>query len=225
MPTVLITGANRGLGLEFASQYAADGWSVIATCRNPDGAAGLHGIAGGVDVHALDVSDFGAVDAVAASLAGRPIDLLINNAGLLGSAAGFGATDPECWEELFRVNAMAPLRLAEGLVENVAASGQRKIVAITSAMGSISGGGGGYYPYRSSKAALNMVMKSLSTDLAGRGITVAVFHPGWARTDMGGAGAAVPVADSVSGMRRIIDRLGLDDTGTFWGYDGGRHDW
>ena len=225
MPTVFITGASRGLGLEFASQYAADGWSVIATCRNPDDAAGLHGIAGDIDVHALDVSDFGAVDAVAASQAGRPIDLLINNAGLLGPTAGFGATDPESWEELFRVNTMAPLRLAEGLVGNVAASGQKKIVAITSALGSISEGGGGYYPYRSSKAALNMVMKSLSTDLAGRGITVAVFHPGWAQTDMGGAGAAVRVPDSVSGMRRIIDRLGIDDTGTFWGYDGGQHSW
>ncbi len=225
MPTVFITGANRGLGLEFASQYAAGGWSVIATCRNPDGAAGLRGIAGDIEVHALDVSDFGAIDAVAASQAGRPIDLLINNAGLLGSTAGFGATDPEGWEELFRVNTMAPLRLAEGLVENVAASGQKKIVAITSAMGSISGSGGGYYPYRSSKAALNMVMKSLSADLAGRGITVAVFHPGWAQTDMGGAGAAVRVSDSVSGMRRIIDRLGIDDTGTFWGYDGGQHGW
>jgi NAD(P)-dependent dehydrogenase (short-subunit alcohol dehydrogenase family) len=226
MPTVLITGANRGIGLEFARSFAADGWTVHACCRQPDKAPGLKALAGEVAVHRLDVTDGLQVAGLARELADQPIDLLLNNAGIYGPRTGFGETDYDAWAPVFRVNTMAPLRMAERFVAQVARSERRLIVNISSRMGSIGdNAGGGGYIYRSSKAALNMVVKSLSVDLAGRGIAVVAFHPGWVRTDMGGHEAAIAAAESVAGMRAVIERLGPADNGKFFNYDGAEIPW
>lgn len=229
MNTVLITGANRGLGLEFARQYHADGWEVIATCRNPDTAQQLHAVGGErLTVLPLDVADFDAIRRLAIALGDAPIDLLINNAGLFGpkrQAEGdlrqsFGHIDYDVWAEILRVNTLAPVRLAEALVENVAASAQKKIVTISSRLGSIAETDTGLYAYRTSKAAVNMSMATLANDVAGRGISVITFSPGWVRTDMGGENAALEPADSIARLRILIDEFPSDRSGAFIDYTG-----
>jgi len=237
MATVLITGANRGLGLEFTRQYAADGWRVIAACRHPETAQELSALAGGkscdVDVVALDVSDFSAIDALAARLKGLPIDVLINNAGLFGPrllhegerGQNFGDIDYVEWERVLRTNTFAPVKMAEAFIDHVAASDERKIVSITSAMSSIADTEGAYYIYRSSKTALNMTMASLAKDLSPRGILVAVFCPGWVKTDMGGSMAEITPEVSISGLRRQIAELTPARSGTFHRYNGDALPW
>jgi len=206
MPSIFITGANRGLGLEFARQYAAAGWEVIATCREPAKATALNKL--GVEVLALDVGDPDQVAAIAHKLAGRPIDVLLNNAGIYGEDQNFGRIDVGQWERVFRINTMAPIKLAEALLPNVLAGRKRLMVFITSLMGSIAdNSGGGSYIYRSSKAALNAAVKSLSVDLAGQGVTALLLHPGWVQTDMGGSGAPTQIPDSIAGMRQVIDHV------------------
>lgn len=224
MPTILITGASRGIGLEFARQYKEDGWDVIATCRTPDRADELNAL--GVEVHALDVADFREIAALSGRLADRAIDVLINNAGLYGSDQSFGCTDPDEWTTLLRVNAMAPLKMAEAFAGHVT-RGQRRIIAsVTSKMGSIEDNkSGGAYLYRSSKAALNAVNKSLSVDLKDRGIICIVLHPGWVKTDMGGAGALIPAQQSVTGMRRIVENATAAHSGRFFNHDGQEIPW
>jgi NAD(P)-dependent dehydrogenase (short-subunit alcohol dehydrogenase family) len=229
--TVLITGANRGLGLEFVRQYAADGWRVIAACRDPGAAGELNRLAaasgGRIALIALDVSDLGSVSAAAQSLGGTPIDLLINNAGV-GSPRGqkLGALDYAAWARVLDVNTLGPMRVTEAFLDHIAAGGGKKVVTITSGMGSIAdNGSGGSYAYRSSKAAVNMVVKSLSLDLAPRGITCIVMNPGWVRTDMGGPGGKISPEESISGMRRVIAKLKPADTGKFFNYDGGSYPW
>lgn len=225
--TVLITGASRGLGLEFARQYAADGWRVIATCRAPKQARALATLPGDIKVRPLDVTDATAVRGLARKLKSEAIDVLINNAGIYGPRdAAFGKVDFEAWQEAFRINVMAPMLISEILAEHVARSKKRSIVTITSRMGSIAltDSGGGYI-YRSSKAAANMVMKGLAATLEPRGIVVALIHPGWVRTDMGGAGAHLSPEESVSAMRRVIEGLGPKDSGRFFNYDGSELPW
>lgn len=224
MPTVLITGANRGIGLEFARQYANDGWEVIATCRDPGHAAELKAL--NVDVRALDVADFGAIAALGTKLSGRGIDVLINNAGIYGGEQSFGSVDPDGWVQALRVNAMAPLKMAEAFAQHLQAGQRRVIASITSRMGSIDDNtSGGAYAYRSTKAALNAVNKSLSVDLRPRGIICIVLHPGWVKTAMGGAGALITAQQSVSGMRRIIDGATASHSGRFFNYDGQEIPW
>lgn len=224
MPTVLITGANRGIGLEFARQYAADGWEVIATCRRPDKAVELAAL--GVGVHALDVTDFREIAALGGRLADRPIDVIVNNAGIYGGAQDFGHVDPDDWAYAFQVNAMAPLKIAEAFAGHMARSQRRVIASITSKMGSIEDNtSGDSYVYRSSKAALNAVNKSLSIDLKGRGIVCVLLHPGWVKTAMGGPAALITAQHSVGGMRRIIDTATLSHSGRFFAYDGQEVPW
>ncbi|MFT6579749.1 MAG: NAD(P)-dependent dehydrogenase (short-subunit alcohol dehydrogenase family) [Alphaproteobacteria bacterium] len=221
MPTVLITGANRGLGREFARQFRALDWRVIATCRDPAG-SGLQG-----DVHALDVTDGASVQALAKSLAGEPIDLLLNNAGIYGPRdSDFGNIDFDAWDEVMRVNTLAPLRVAEALADNVLRSERKQMVFISSMMGSLAqtSGGDGFI-YRSSKAGLNMAVKILSNHLKPRGATCVMFHPGWVRTDMGGPSAAIDPVVSVSGMMNVIKRLKPEDSGRFINYDGFDFPW
>ena len=226
MPTVLITGASRGIGLEFVRSFAADAWSVHACCRQPEKAAALEAVEGEVSVHRLDVTVGLRVAGLARELADEPIDLLLNNAGIYGPRTGFAQTDYDEWGPVFRVNTMAPLRMAERFVAQVATSERKLIANISSKMGSIGDNArGGSYIYRSSKAALNMVTKSLSVDLAERGIAVVAFHPGWVQTDMGGPDAAITTAESVAGMRAVIERLGPADNGKFFNYDGGEIPW
>ena len=218
MATVLVTGANRGLGLEFARQYAADGWTVIACCRKPGEAKELKKLAGPVEVEALDVGDDAQIAALSKRLKGRAIDVLINNAGIYGPRSG---TNTAAWLEVFRVNSIAPLHLSHALADNVAQSEQKRIVSISSGMGSIGGNDSASdYVYRSSKAALNMAMKGLSNELKDRGVIVAVLSPGWVKTDMGGRGAPLEAADSIASLRRVIAGLKRKDSGSFFSHDG-----
>jgi NAD(P)-dependent dehydrogenase (short-subunit alcohol dehydrogenase family) len=239
MPTVLITGAGRGLGLEFVRQYAADGWTVIATARTPDRHAELGTLtkaaAGRIKLHTLDVADHAAIDALAARYEGVPVDVLINNSGTMGrqSFAGqgmqaqrFGGSDYEDWTYTFRVNALAPMKMAEAFVENVAASAQKKIVTLSSLIASIGSNNlGGLYAYRSTKAAVNAIMKSMALDLARRGIVAVPVHPGWAATDLGGPNAPVRPQHSVAGLRQVIAGLTKEKSGRFWQFDGKELPW
>ena len=226
MPTVLITGAGRGLGLEFAKQYADDGWTVHAACRDPEAAAGLRGLGDGVRLARLDVTSAEQVAELADDLRGEAIDLLLNNAGIYGPREySLGEIDYAAWAEVLRVNTLAPLRVAAAFAEHVATSGQKRMAFVSSRMGSIEQNSGGGYIYRSSKAALNAAVKSLAIDLAPRGVTAVVIHPGWVRTDMGGPGAAITPAVSVAGMRRVFAGLTPDDGGRFFDYDGSNLPW
>ncbi|MBS0549364.1 MAG: SDR family oxidoreductase [Proteobacteria bacterium] len=226
MPTVLITGAARGLGLDFTKQYAARGWKVLACSRSADG---LKGIKGDIHHHALEVTDYKAVKALAAKLKGEAIDVLICNAGVGGSrgstAQNLGAFEAEEWRRIFEVNALAPLMMAEAFADHVARSQQKKLVAISSIMGSVEKNGGGRYFYRASKTALNMEWSCLALDLAAKGIICLALHPGWVQTDMGGPTATLTIAESVPGMVKVIDGLKPSDNGRFLQYDGSELPW
>ncbi len=229
--TLIITGANRGIGLEFVKQYNAAGWRIFAGCRSPERALELNQLAaaseGRISVQPLDVTKPAHIANLAAVLGDTPVDILINSAGTYGQDdANFGNTDEQQWLETLRINTIAPMKIAEALVDNVAKS-QRKIIAnLSSKMGSIEdNGSGGSYVYRSSKAALNMVMKSMAIDLAPRGITVISFHPGWVLTDMGGPNAEIGTQESVSGMKQVLDGLSFEDSGKFFEYDGSEIAW
>lgn len=232
MNTVLITGANRGIGLEFSRQYAEDGWQVLACCRNPDTADALKKLANQfpalLKIYLLDVADHAQIEHLAKTLSNESIDLLINNAGIypVSDARDFGHTNYAEWMTAFNINTMAPLKMAEAFVKQIARSKQKTIVTLTSLMASIAdNGSGGHYLYRSSKAAANMVVKSLAVDLRQQGITPVAFHPGWVQTDMGGPNAMISVTQSVSGMRKVISKLTSADSGKFFDYEGNVLPW
>ncbi len=228
MPTVLITGANRGIGLEFARQYAADGWKVHGCARNPDSCEALLNLSGGpVTVHRLDVRRHDQVAAVATSLDGTSIDLLINNAGMwIGEDEHFGGFTNEQWMEQFRVHVFGTMIMCETFVDHVAASEQKLIVNISSGNGCFGWPCDvGDYPYDTSKAALNLITKGLSVDLRDRGITVTCFTPGNVATDMSGPQADLQPNESISGMRGVIARLGISQTGSLIRYNGEAMPW
>lgn len=217
MTSVLITGCDTGLGVEFARQYAADGCRVVATCLDPATAGAAHAIDGDVRVLALDVADLRAIDALADALRGEPIDILVSNAGIGRPHPPFGETDYDLWHRMLDVNLIGPMRLAEAFVEHVAASEMKVMAFVSSRMGSIALNlTGGSYAYRSSKAGLNAVVKSLAVDLQPRQILVLALHPGWAKTE---PGARVDVDHSVAGMRAIISRCSRHETGSFFAYN------
>jgi NAD(P)-dependent dehydrogenase (short-subunit alcohol dehydrogenase family) len=218
MPTVLITGANRGIGLEFARQYAADGWDVTATARqSSDELDGL-----GVRVESLDLSDANAV-AVFPNKIDSPLDLFIANAGTSHPKDTDGADNARAWQAMMMVNAIAPYQLGQTLLPRMADGG--KMIAISSGMGSIGDTGGGWVPYRTSKAALNMAWSNLALEARSRGVTCVLFSPGWVRTRMGGSGAEITSEQSVSDMRSAIDRLTIADTGRFLRRNGSDIPW
>ncbi|MBL8704419.1 MAG: SDR family oxidoreductase [Rhodospirillales bacterium] len=227
MTTVLVTGANRGIGLEFVRQYAADGYKVIATCRDPKDSKDLERVNGDVTVLPLDVAEDDSVAALAKALDKQPIDILLNNAGAyLDRGVGLGEFDYAKWSQSFDINVLGPMRVVEALVGNVARSKRKLLVFLTSQMGSIADNtGGGSYAYRSSKAALNAAVKSLSIDLKPREIACLLLHPGWVRTDMGGKNATLEVRDSVSGMRRVIESFELEQSVAFLRYNGETVPW
>jgi NAD(P)-dependent dehydrogenase (short-subunit alcohol dehydrogenase family) len=218
MPTVLVTGANRGIGLEFARQYAAEGWDVIATARQ----TGPELDALGVRVELLDMADLDAV----AGFAGRvaSLDLLIANAATNQPMEALTASDAKAWAEMLAVNSVAPFVLARSLLPRVAEH-KGKMIAISSGMGSITQNSGGWIPYRSSKAALNMAWSSLALEARPLGVTAVMLSPGWVKTRMGGAGAEISAEESVGAMRRLIDELTIEQSGRFLRRNGSEIPW
>lgn len=226
----VVTGANRGIGLELTRQLLARGDQVTATARHPESATELQALgaaAGGrLRVLACDVASDGSARALGEALAGEAVDVVINNAGIMGQKASLEGMDLMEALHTIDVNAMGPIRVSRALLPMVR-RGQRKcLVHITSGMGSIGDNtSGGSYAYRMSKAALNMASKSMSVDLAREGILSVVVNPGWVQTDMGGAGAPLPVRDSAAHILALIDRLRPEDSGAFFNHDGSRYPW
>jgi NAD(P)-dependent dehydrogenase (short-subunit alcohol dehydrogenase family) len=233
MLTVLITGANRGLGLEFARQYAADGWDVIATARNPKSSEELQQLAKNknVSLRALDVTSHESVKQLVKALRGEPVDLLVLNSAIYTRKGNkLGELNFKGWRESFETNVLGAIRVAEALIENVAASKRKQIIAISTGMGSVQAlgstlGFGIAYQYRTSKAALNMTMSILAKEVEPRGISVVLFSPGWVQTDMGGPNAALTPQQSIAGMRNVLEANPMQLTGKFLGYDGATWPW
>lgn len=233
MTTVLITGANRGLGLAHAILFAQRGFSVHACARAPGESEALTELKdahdGRVVVHAFDARDPTSADRLGAELAGEPLDIVLNNAGVMGPrgrAQSLEAITAEAMTDTFEVNVVGPVLLARALVDNVAASGRKIIANQSSLMGSIAdNGSGGYYAYRASKAALNAATMSLARDLAGRGICVLALHPGWVRTDMGGPDASLEVSEAAAMQQAVLDQASLADSGKFLNYRGNELAW
>lgn len=217
-PIVLITGANRGLGLEFARQYAAAGWTVIGTARRPAQADDLRVL--NVEILALDVMDEDSIAALAAVLEGRAIDMLINNAGIFPRVSEISKVDANDYRQTLMVNTLGPALVTQALLPNLRQGERQRIVNITSQLGSIERNSGGFYGYRESKAALNMFTKTLAAELGPEGFICLAIHPGWVRTDMGGQNANLSPEESVSAMRVVIDNVTADDNGTYLGYSG-----
>jgi len=233
MHTVLITGSNRGLGLEWAEQLAEAGWRVYATCRRPESADALNLLAAAyadnLSVHRLDVTSEEQIAALATALQERPLDMLLNNAGAYFEKyldEHLGNVDYGHWQETFRVNTLGPVRMSEAFAGHLAQSELKRVVTISSHMGSISDiEAAGDYAYRSSKAALNAAMVGLAQELQPRGISVVLLHPGWVQTRMGGPGAPLTTYESVQGMRRVLERFRPEQSGSFFRYDGSSVPW
>lgn len=230
MATVLITGANRGIGLEMTRIYAAKGDMVIACCRDPQGADVLNQLAegGNVQVQEVSVGDADSVAAMAEDLKDTVIDVLINNAGMGGPAYENQTVynmDFEGWAETFNINTMAPVRVMQALHANLKLSDSPRVVTITSQMGALDLDMTVAYAYCTSKAALNKFMRMAAIEMAKEDISVCVIHPGWVRTDMGGSGADISAEESARGMINVIAGLNADNTGSFWKWDGETHAW
>ena len=230
MATILVTGANRGLGNEFVEQYLNEGNDVIATYRNENSSMDLIEMGNersNLKLLQLDVTSNKSLNSFAENLGDSPIDIFINNAGVYGPRnSSFGNVDEENWIPAIKVNAIAPLLLTQLIIKNIRAGTDKKLIYITSKMGSIDDNkGGGAYVYRSSKTALNAVVKSLSVDLENEGIVVALIHPGWVKTDMGGPNALIERDTSVRGMTEVISNLDITSTGNFYNYDGSIIPW
>lgn len=230
MTTVLVTGASRGLGLEFVRQYAGDGADVLACVRDPVTSTVLNELAqaanGRITVYRLDVGSEKSLASFKSELAARPIDILINNAGVYGGdAQELGKIDYAGWLDTLNINTLGPIRVLEALQANLTAGHDRKVIAISSAMGSNDRHKGNALLYRSSKAALNNAIKGASIALKSEGIIAVVVHPGWVRTDMGGPTATLAADHAVASMRNLISRLCPTDSGTFFNYDGDEIPW
>lgn len=231
MPTVLITGANRGLGLEFAIQYAEAGWEVIACCRDRGTADDLRNLAkaneGRIKVERLDVLDHATIESVAKAYQGEPIDVLINNAGEMGpkrediGRQSFGGMEYDIWERILRTNVFGPMKVSEEFVDNVAASNLKKIINISSTVGSnAESRDKPVFCYGPSKAALTKVSTLMAEVLRPRGISVLALCPGHVKTQLGGLDAKVEIPDSIAGMREVIGGLSLETSGSYLRYTG-----
>lgn len=217
MPTVCIIGASRGIGLGFAEGYAKDGWRVYATTRTLDKPGALGKIGGDIVLHALDVTDSWQIAELAQALSGETIDVLIHNAAVMG--------DGMSRAQVMATNVDGAMNTTAALIDRVAASRQKKIAILTSQMGARRGGSTPWGVYGASKALLNDLFREAEPDWRKRGLAAIVFHPGWVKTDMGGAGASVTVKDSVAGMRKVLDGLEPADSGRFLTWQGREHQW
>ena len=214
--TMMVIGASRGIGLELARQYAADGWRVHATTRTPDRPGAL-GRLTGVVLHELDVRRADQTAALASAVAAEGIDVLIHNAGVMDRGLSF--------DEMMAINAEAPIRVTEALLDAVRRGRDKKIVLMTSQLGARYGSTRRLGTYGESKAALNDRFRQLAPDWGAEGLIAIVMHPGWVRTDMGGRSATLSVEESVTGMRRVIAGLTPAEHGRFWTWDGREHEW
>jgi NAD(P)-dependent dehydrogenase (short-subunit alcohol dehydrogenase family) len=223
--TVLVTGANRGLGLEFAKQYQNAGWKVVATARDPDAAKELKEL--GVRIEALDVADAASVAALAKRLKDVPVDLLINNAGMADRApTSLQELDIDAYERVMQVNAIGPVRVTQALLPNLRAGTGKQIVSISSGLGSITNNTtGGFWGYRESKAALDMFVRNAAAELQPEEFICIAMSPGWVKTDMGGPEADITPEVSITGMRKVIEGLKLEDTSKFFNYAGATINW
>lgn len=222
MPTIMITGANRGLGLEFVRQYAAEGWRVLAVVRDP--LSGRAASEAGGEVYVCDIGDPGSVARLAAATDKIELDILLNNAGTYGERQEFGSVDADEFLRVMRINAVGPLKMAEAFAGRM--TGRKIIACMSSMMGSIADNtSGGSYAYRASKAALNMVVKGMEVELAPQGIIAVALSPGWVKTDMGGPNAPLDAVTAVSGMRAVLDGAGPAQSGHFFHYDGREVPW
>ena len=231
MSTLLITGANRGIGLELSKQYFSMGWDVHACCRSPKKAKALSLLEkngrGRFFVHALDVRDEAQLEKLQEMLKNKPVDVLLNNAGIHAKGASeFGQCDDDVWEEAVQVNLLAPMKMMEYFVDNVASSQLKTIANMSSKMGSIAdNSSGGSYAYRATKAALNAVTVSAAQDLKYRDIIVLILHPGWVRTDMGGPGGELSVEQSAKMLIKLIGSADMSVSGKFLDIDGTEIPW
>ncbi len=228
---ILITGANRGIGLEMVKYATQQGWRVFACCRNPHSAENLFNIAksssGQVSVHIADMLELSTLQALSYELRNDAIDILINNAGIYGSDKNtFGIVDVDSWQQAFQVNTIAPLKLAEVFFEQLLMGKRKLLVCMSSKMGSMADNGyGSCYIYRSSKAALNSVVKSLSIDLKNKGIISVALHPGWVKTAMGGVNAEITTHECVEKIFNHLSPLTISDSGRFIDIDGSDIPW
>jgi NAD(P)-dependent dehydrogenase (short-subunit alcohol dehydrogenase family) len=230
MSNVVITGANRGIGLALAHLYAERGDQVFGCCRAPSKAQELQALARShrLTVLPVDVGDDASVAALAAELGLAPVDVLINNAGVSGGPLDQQTAtrmDFAAWANAFNVNSIGPVRVLHALLPALQRAQQPKVMSITSQLGAISLDLALAYGYSSSKAALNKYMRLAAPDLARDGVAIGVIHPGWVQTDMGGPGAQITSAESAAGIAKVIDQLSVDNSGGFWKWNGGRHDW
>ncbi|EEX31722.1 MULTISPECIES: SDR family oxidoreductase [Vibrio] len=226
MKTVLITGANRGIGLSLVKNYHAQGWQVHATYRSEKSSQDLLELEGdNLTCHPLDVTDYQGLSEFANAL--PALDVLINNAGYYGPKGyGFGNTDIDEWRKVLEINTIAPLKLVEALFPNLQTGQLKKIACLSSKVGSMTENtSGGGYIYRSSKAALNSVVKSLSNDLSSQGFTVLALHPGWVQTEMGGPNALIDTQTSAAGLVEVIESADISRSGEFINYDGTALPW
>jgi NAD(P)-dependent dehydrogenase (short-subunit alcohol dehydrogenase family) len=226
MPTYVITGANRGLGLEFARQLSTRGKDtvILATARDPDAATDLARLVH--QVMPLDVADEASIAAFRGLVGDRPVDVLINNAGVSSDTRRLEQVTMAELDRSFRINAFGAVLVTKALLPNLRAGTRKVVFNITSQLGSITNNrGGSSYGYRGSKAALNQLTVTMANELRGEGFTCVVAHPGWVQTDMGGPNATLKPEESISALLKIIDGLTPADTGKFFNYDGGTLPW
>lgn len=229
MENVLITGANRGIGLALVVRYLDAGCHVIATCRDPAKADALQALAeqhSAIEILPLETTDDNQIDSLAETLAGRKLDILINNAGVMGGKRQSAKDmDYAAWLDAFAVNTLAPFRLSVAMLDNLSMSERPRLITVSSQMGALARQSAGAIIYRSSKAALNKAMQGLALELQTQGVVVCPVHPGWVQTDMGGQQADLTPAQSADGLFKLIDQLDMSKSGRFWNYNGDEHPW
>ena len=227
MESILITGANRGIGFELTRLLIEDGRRVIATCRDPESASDLNALdASNLHIYPLEVTSTKSIEALKRTLSGVQIDVLINNAGEMGSKRQrIDDMNIDAWRHTFDVNTIAPFQVSMALLDNLKLSLRPRIISVSSQMGALSRISSGAFAYQSSKAALNKVMQVMAKDLQSENILVCLMHPGWVQTDMGGPSADISVNESAAGMISFFDNLTSEQSGRFWKWNGEEHAW
>lgn len=228
METLVITGANRGIGLELTRRFLAAGDKVIATARDPKSAIELMSLSGGPNLRVLqlEVTDASSVESLHLALGMEPVDMLINNAGVMGGDhQAVDDMDFEAWRHALEVNTLAPFRVTSALLPNLKRSQRPRVMTLSSQMGSLNRSSEGWIAYRSSKAAVNKVMQVMALELEGDGVIVCPVHPGWVRTDMGGNEADISVEESAEGLERLLRGWTMEHSGRFWTWQGEEHPW